>query len=122
MAELDLRELDKAKIHRDRVESSSLLVVIREKEIELNASLLEAKKEAEQVVADGRRQSVALHEKAVEEGYQEGQAIFNVELDKAKAEADKIKQDSKAEVKKVKEDGKKNFDKAVEMVLKTVLP
>lgn len=122
MAELDLGQLDKAKIHRDRVEGSSFLVVIREKELELNTSLLETKKEAEKIVADARCKAAALHEKAVEEGYKEGQSAYTAELKKVKAEAEKIEQESKTEVNKVKESGKKNFEKAVEMVLKTVLP
>lgn len=122
MDELSQKELEKIKFQEEVVESSSLLADIRMKEIELNAGVLEAKKEAEKILAEARSQAAALHEKAAEEGQKEGQAIFSTELEKAKAEAEKIRLESKAEIDKVKDSVGEHFDKALELVLNVVLP
>ncbi|MHB0976407.1 MAG: V-type ATPase subunit subunit G family protein [Candidatus Aquicultorales bacterium] len=109
-------------IHKDAIEKGGALDLIREKELSINAKVLEARKQAEDMVADARRKALGIKEKASSEGPEEAKAFLDAEVAKAQKEAETIKASVDSEVKAVTTGGTKNLDKAVGKVLEVVIP
>lgn len=115
-------EVAELQIHRNTVEKGSALDIIREKELTINAKVLEARKRAEDIVAEARRKGVAIKEKAGEEGPKKAKVFFDAEVAKAEKEAEKIESSIQAETQAVTKDGLKRLDEAVSKVDMLVIP
>ncbi len=115
-------KLEEVKVHRERVEENSPLYAIREKELEINARLLKARKQAEQVVQQARKKAEKVREKARERGEKKAQKEYQKVIEEANLEAEKIKKSLDKEVEAVKKQASSNKKKAVEYLIQMVLP
>lgn len=104
------------------VEKGSVLDAIREKELSINAKVLEARKKAEDIVAESRRKAVAIKEKAAEEAPAEAKAYYDAKLNEACKEAEQVQSSIDVEVKSVETQAKNKLAEAVQVVKRLVIP
>jgi vacuolar-type H+-ATPase subunit H len=104
----------------NRPAETSPLLVIQQKEFEINAGVLNAKKQAEETVAKARMKAVEIREQAEKEGADEASALNKKELAKAKKEAEKTRASAPAVCDKVRETGRQNAVKAVTQIVEAV--
>lgn len=100
----------------------SPLVYLRNKELELQGKIMEAKKEVEIIVAEARRKTAEIKRVAQEEATIEAQKYYQQEMGKTRKEAEEIRKGVKVEIEKVKKEGEKNLQKGIDLVLKIVIP
>ncbi len=103
-----------------RPPETSPLLMIQQKEVEINSGILQAKRHAEETVAKARMKAVEIRDQAEKEGAEEALALNKKEVAKAKKEAEKKKTSASAESEKVRETGRKNGDKAVSFIVNVV--
>jgi vacuolar-type H+-ATPase subunit H len=96
-----------------RPAEKSPLLIIQQRELEINSGVLNAKRQAEETVAKARMKAVEIRDQAEKEGAEEAHSLNMKELAKAKKEAEKTKASGPAVCDKVKETGRKNANKAV---------
>lgn len=119
---MDEKVLEEYQFHKETVvaDVNSPLHLIREKEMEISGRVLEAKKEAEQIVADARRKAVEIVQKAEAEGErlsaeEEKRVSAQVEIDVAK-----VHEDAGHSVDELRGAIGERMDKATEYVLEAV--
>lgn len=113
----------KAELEKDvKKEGKSPIELVVQKELEINAKVLRAKKEAEKIIADGRKKAQDISDKAGGTAEKKAKTFRKKEVEKTNAEASDIKSSVAQEINKVKEAGKKNMSKAVDYIAKAVLP
>lgn len=123
MAVKEEKDISKLKLHRQILEGvTSPLVRLRDKELELQGKFLEAKKEAELIVAEARKNATGIKRQAIEKAVSEAEKYYREEIEKTKKEAEKIRKTIRDEIKPIEEEGKKNLPKAFELIMKIVLP
>ncbi len=123
MAIKEEKNISKLKLHRQMLEGvTSPLVRLRDKELELQGKFLEAKKEAELIVAEARKNATGIKRQAIEKAVSEAEKYYREEIEKTKKEAEKIRKTIRDEIKPIEEEGKKNLPKAFELIMKIVLP
>lgn len=98
-----------------------VLEAIREKELELKALLLEVKRQAEEMLTQARSTAASIKEEAREKEYKKGQIAFKRGTDRAKKKAAELELSAEQELKQIEERGKKNFEEAVNLVLRAIL-
>lgn len=103
-----------------RPPETSPLLIIQQKELEINSGILNAKRQAEETVAKARMKAVEIKEQAEKEGAKEAHSLNMKELAKAKKEAEKTKASVPAICDKVKETGRDNSSKAVLYIVDAV--
>ncbi len=103
-----------------RPPETSPLLVIQQKEVEINSGILQAKRHAEETVAKARMKAVEIRDQAEKDGTEEAMALNKKEAAKAKKEAEKLRASASAESDKVRETGRKNGDKAVSFIVDVV--
>lgn len=120
MADQSVEELE---FHRETIEkdASSPLHLIREKEIEISARLLAAKREADEIVSDARRRAAAL----VEEARNQAAALAE-ERDKAvvaeiEAQVAEVAASTESEVSALESTIASRHKKAVDFIVDSVL-
>lgn len=119
---MDEKVLEEYQFHKETVvaDVNSPLHLIREKEMEISGRVLEAKKEAEQIVADARRKAVEIVQKAEVEGErlsaeEETRVAAQVEVDVAK-----VREDAEQSVEALRGAVGDRMGKAVEYVVEVV--
>jgi vacuolar-type H+-ATPase subunit H len=119
---VDEKVLEEYQFHKETVvaDVNSPLHLIREKEMEISGRVLEAKKEAEEIVADARRKAVEIVQKAGVEGErlsaeEETRVAAQVEIDVAK-----VREDAGQSVEALRGAVGDRMDKAVEYVVEVV--
>lgn len=114
-------KLEEVKVHREAVEKSSPLYIIREKELEINAQLLKAKKQAEVMIQKAREEAARIKENGVLEGQEEARKISQKELARARDEAEKIQAEALKQAGAIRQQKEGRKD-AIEFLLKATLP
>lgn len=115
-------EFEKIKLHEETIKGhSSLLSSLKERELEINARILEVRKETEKQVKEAQEEAETIKKNAVEEGKKQGQHIFEREINKTKQEAEKLKKSLKEKKNHLRDTYLKNFDRAVNQVKEMVL-
>ncbi len=99
----------------------SPLVVIKQKEIEINTRILQASRKADEEISAARRKATEIKAKAERDSVEESKRLHREEIKNAKAQAAKIVQGAQKEAKQVADVGKDNMNKAVEFILDTVV-
>jgi len=116
-------EVSRIRLSREALEGvTSPLLRLRDKELELQGKLLEARKEAEILVAEARKNAVEVRRQAIEKAVSEAEKHYQEEIEKTKKEAEKIRGSIKEEIKQIEKIGETNLDKAIELIMKLVLP
>jgi len=99
----------------------SPLVVIKQKEIEINTRILQASRRADEEISAARRKATEIKAKAERDSVEETKRLHREEIKNAKAQAVKIVQGAQKEVKQVTEMGRTNKDRAVGFIMDTVI-
>ena len=122
-AKIDEEKIKKFKLHRNLLrEEGSRLTLVEEKELEIKGKVLEAKKEAEQILAEARREATRRKEKADQRGLAAAKKFYEREMQKVHHEAEKERQSRDKEINLIEEQGARHIEKAISFVLKKVLP
>jgi len=102
-------------------EEKSLLTRIREKELEMSVKVDQARIEADHMLDQAKRETLALTTTSEAEGKKAAHEFFLREMENIRAEADRVQAVAKEEVKVVREKGEKNLPQAVERIVAIVL-
>lgn len=102
-------------------EEKSLLKKIREKELEMSIQVDHARTEADEALEKAKKESLVLIAASEVEGKKEADEFFQTELEKIKADADKVRAQVREEVKAVREKGEKKVPQAVERIVAIIL-
>lgn len=100
---------------------SSPLFAIKERELDINAGILRAKKEAEELVAKARVKAVEIREKAERDGAAAAKKLTQQEAAKTKRQAEKIRASAETETAKVRDEGNKHMDRAAALIVDAVV-
>lgn len=103
-----------------RPPETSPLLIIQQKEVEINSGILQAKRQAEETVAKARMKDVEIRGQAEKDGVEEALSLNKKEAAKAKKEAEKTKASASAACDKVRDAGRKKGDKAVSLIVDIV--
>jgi vacuolar-type H+-ATPase subunit H len=116
------KALEELQFHQETVASdqNSPLQLIREKEIEISGRVLQAKREADEIIAEARRKSAEIIAAAESEGADALQGRREAVEAEAAAEAEKAITDADAEVKALQAKIAGQRNQAVDLVLEAV--
>ncbi|MGA9080383.1 MAG: V-type ATPase subunit subunit G family protein [Halobacteriota archaeon] len=100
----------------------SILQQIRRKEVELSVKADQARRDAEQIVADARREAVDILKKAEIDGKQAADEYSKKRLAAVLNEVETLQRLGKEEAELTKQGGEQNLSKAIEIIVKAVTP
>ena len=104
------------------VTERSLLQKIREKELEINIQVDEARREAEETISRARKDAEAILSEAEAGGKAAAEGLTRREMETITAEAEAMRSGGGEEIRILKEKGERNLGRAVEQVIRVVAP
>lgn len=113
-------KIEEVKMHKESVERSSPLYIIREKEFEINARILEAKKKAEKIIQKAQDEAANMESKAKEEATQLVEKVYREEMEKIKKEAERIEEEGKEKASRLEKEVR-GVEKAADLLLAAVI-
>lgn len=99
----------------------SFLAKIREKELEVSVKIDDVRVEADRIIEQAKKESLAIITSSEVEGKKAADEFLQGETIRIQSEADHIRVQARNEVKAVREKGEKNVGKAVERIIAIVL-
>jgi vacuolar-type H+-ATPase subunit H len=99
----------------------SFLAKIREKELEVSVKIDDVRVEADRMIEQAKKESLAIITSSEVEGKKAADEFLQGETIRIQSEADHIRVQAGEEVKAVQEKGQKNLGKAVERIIAIVL-
>ncbi|MEW6088460.1 MAG: hypothetical protein AB1498_09170 [bacterium] len=99
--------------------SESPLKKIKEKELEFSGKYLEAKKQAEMIIADARKKSNEIKSNAKDEALKEAETYYKQKFSLLLKDKNKFDNNETVKAKNIAE---KNYKKAYEFLLKEIIP
>jgi len=103
------------------VVEKSLLAKIREKELEVSIKIDDVRVEANRMIENARKESLAIITSSETEGKKAADEFLKREIERVREEADHIGVHTREEVESVRRKGEKNLPKAVETTIAIVL-
>jgi len=103
-------------------EEPSVLQQIRRKEVELSVKADQARRDAEQIVAEARREAADILKRAEIDGKQAADEYFKKKLADILNEVENLQRIGEEEAELTKQSGEQNLSKAVEKIVKAVTP
>ena len=103
-------------------EEPSVLQSIRRKEVELSVKADQARRDAEQIVADARREATENLKKAETDGKQAADEYSKKRLAAVLNEVENLQRLGKEDAELTRQGGEQNLYKAVEKIVKAVTP
>ena len=103
-------------------EEPSVLQQIRRKEVELSVKADQARRDAEQIVADARKEAANILKKAEADGRQAADEYSNKRLAGVLNEVERLRRLGKEQADRIKQGGEQNLPEAVEKIVKAVTP
>ncbi|HVN66705.1 MAG TPA: V-type ATPase subunit subunit G family protein [Methanomicrobiales archaeon] len=100
----------------------SLLQKIREKELEIDVRVDEARREAEEIIARARTDADAILKKAEVEAKAAAEGLTRREMEAVTREIEAIRSGGGDEIRILKEKGERNQGKAIETIIHAVAP
>jgi vacuolar-type H+-ATPase subunit H len=100
----------------------SLLQQIRRKEVELSVKADQARRDAEQIVADAKQETAAILKQAETDGKQAADEYSKKRLAGVLTEVEDLKRLGTEEAEQTRQSGEQNLSKAVEKIVKAVTP
>ena len=100
----------------------AILQKIREKELEINIQVDDAKREAEETIARAQKDAVAILKEAEVEGKAAAEGLTRREMGTITAEVEAMRSSGGEEIRILREKGERNLGKAVEQVIRVVAP
>gem|GEM_PF-243632 len=101
---------------------ASILQRIRRREVELSVKTDQARREAEQIIADARREAADILKTAEAEGAKVAEEYYEQRLVSVHEEVENLKRLGEEEAKSAQLKGERDFSKAVDKILKAVSP
>jgi len=113
---------EQVKLHQETIasDSNSPLQLIREKELEISGRMLSAKRNADEVVADARKQAAEIVARAEAESGGGAKASSERIAADAAEEARSLREDAEQQAKALSEAIGARFDQAVDLVVDAV--
>lgn len=115
------RKLKELAIQKAVLQKPSPLATIKQKEIEINTSILKVQKQAEEKVAEARRKAGDMRNQAEKKGIEDAKLFYKEQITEAKKQAEKIKKTAREEVASANKKGEKNRQKAIRYILDAML-
>lgn len=103
-------------------EEPSVLQQIRRKEVELSVKADQARRDAEQIVADAKREATAILKEAEIDGTQAADEYYKKRLAGVLKEVEELKRLGKEEAALIKQGAEQNLSKATEKIVRAVTP
>jgi len=103
-------------------EEPSILQQIRRKEVELSVKADQARRDAEQIVADAKREAAHILKQAETDGKQAADEYSKKRLASVLNEIEDLKRLGTEEAELTRQSGEQNLSKAVEKIVKAVTP
>ncbi len=100
----------------------SVLQQIRRKEVELSVKADQARRDAEQIVADAKREAAAILKQAETDGKQAADEYSKKRLAGVLTEVEDLKRLGTEEAELTRQSGEQNLSNAVEKIVKAVTP
>ncbi len=100
----------------------SLLQKIREKELEINIQVYDARREAEEIIARARKDADAILKKAEAEAKTEAEGLARREMETMTGEIQAMRSGGGDEIRTLKEKGGRNLGRAIEQIENDVAP
>jgi len=100
----------------------SLLQKIREKELEIDIQVDEARREAEEIIARARKDADATLKKAEAEGKTAAEELTRREMEAITTEMETMRSGGGDEIRTLREKGERNLGKAIEQIIYVVAP
>lgn len=101
--------------------TESPLALIKQKEIEINARILQAARESDEKVAEARHEAIEVKARGEKQGKEEAKAVYRNEVAQAKKDAAKIRQGVDQETAKVTKQGHANLEQAIAYIMDLVI-
>jgi V/A-type H+/Na+-transporting ATPase subunit G/H len=103
------------------IEKPSVLQQIRKKEVELSVRADQARRDAEQIVADAKREAVDILKNAETDGRRTAEGWHKEKLASVLEEVDKLHRSGEEEVETARLKGEQNLSTAIDKILHVVL-
>jgi vacuolar-type H+-ATPase subunit H len=103
-------------------EEPSILQQIRRKEVELSVKADQARRDAEQIITDAKREAADILKKAETDGTQTADEYSKKRLARVLNEVEELKRLGTEEAELTRRSGEKNLSKAAEKIVKAVTP
>ena len=103
-------------------EEPSILQQIRRKEVELSVKADQARRDAEQIITDAKREAADILKKAEIDGTQSADEYSKKRLARVLNEVEELKRLGTEEAELTRRSGEKNLSKAAEKIVKAVTP
>lgn len=101
-------------------EEQSALQQIRRKEVELSVKADEARREAEQIIADAKTRAIEILKNAEDEGVKAANEYYEKRLANVLHEIENLKKRGEEEANSVKMRGEQHLSKAIDKIIKVV--
>ncbi len=101
---------------------ASILQRIRLREVELSVQVDQARREAEEVIADAKREAADILKNAEAEGAKDAEEYYEKMLVSVREEAENLKRLGEKQAKSARLKGEHNLSKAVDRILGAVRP
>ena len=102
-------------------EESSVLQQIRKREVELNVRADQGRRDAEQIVADAKRQAADILKNADVDGRRTAEEWHKEQLASVLEEVDKLHRSGEDEVRTARLKGEQNLPKAIDKIVNVVI-
>jgi V/A-type H+-transporting ATPase subunit G/H len=102
-------------------EEPSVLQQIRKKEVELSVQLDQARRDAEEIVADAKKEAADILKNAEADGRIAAEKWHEEQLASVLEEVDQLHRSGEEEVKTVKLKGERNLSKAIDKIVTVVI-
>jgi len=102
-------------------EESSVLQQIRKREVELNVRADQGRRDAEQIVADAKRQAADILKNADVDGRRTAEEWHKEQLARVLEEVDKLHRSGEDEVRTARLKGEQNLPKAIDKIVNVVI-
>lgn len=110
------------KLHKQTIQKGTPLALIKEKELDINKTVMDAQKKADQKVIAARKKSEQIRQEALDKAPVEANKYLEKEIAKANIEAKEIEKSVPSETADVNKKGLKNFEEAINKVMQMILP
>jgi vacuolar-type H+-ATPase subunit H len=100
----------------------SILRQIRKKEVELSVKADQARRDAEQIVTEAKQEAAATVSAAETEGRTAADESYKIALASVMDEVEKLKRLGEEEAKSARLRGERNLPRAIDRILKVVIP
>lgn len=101
-------------------DEKSLLQQIREKEMMISVKIDETKRESEEILLNAKKEASEIIETSEREGKKAAQEYYEMEMEKLKKEIEQLRNQSNQEALLIRTEGERNLPSAIDKIAKIV--